>query len=818
MTSRRNHYVPQWYQRRFLKDPSSRLFYLDLNPDRITRPTGERVGPPALQQNSPKYCFCEQDLYTTTFLDIPNDEIERFLFGAIDRDGADAVRAVLSSDFEQVHKHFSGFFEYLDAQKLRTPKGLDWIKSRYRELRQIDLMLEMQQLRRMHCTMWLEAVREIVSAEDSDVKLIITDHPVTIYHPAFPPEADNCAYPSDPDIGLKGSQTLFPLGPDHCLIFTNLEYAQNPGRDDLHTARQNARHFGQTLTRVDTWIRSRKLPRDQIVAINHVLKSRARRFIAAAEETWLYPEQSNAMSWEQCGKVLLPPRDELSFFEGETYIGYKDGRTSYQDAYGRTSRSHEYLKKDPPEKDPSPDEYCTCGSGRTHAACCRDMLPEDRMPSDVFSIRERNLMFVRAVEDILGLNVGKSWDDVRRELSDDQIKQIHVAFSGLWPPRDTDIASLLPRPDARAFRALYVGLVDARTIAVSVVGWLRYFDEVFLLHPFVNALAIRPEYSPIDTPSKYKEQTLKNVALLLALAPYIQAGMVHLIPDPLELNTSLREVVWNIAREKRQTLQLDPGDLEVTTRLGEDDFKRALGRLPDANLRDMFARNDPQLSQEQLNNVVKYIKSQHEEDPLALLQPATPGEGGAQMHTTRGVNFELGLFLAQLVGAAIYTDQFMTKADLASAEIQHTDREAKIECRFPVVLQVYSDVADVLRAREQASAREFRAALRDLWNAILAADNSRDHAQYEQATRRLKDLATERCTHSARNDPDNSLQAEFEIDAQLSIPSAGYGLNAVRRFLITFGRRRHIESIPLALLFGRVAQAEQVAAASDEPR
>ena len=47
----------------------------------------------------------------------------------------------------------------------------------------------------------------------------------------------------------------------------------------------------------------------------------------------------------------------------------------------------------------------------------------------------------------------------------------------------------------------------------------------------------------------------------------------------------------------------------------------------------------------------------------------------------------------------------------------------------------------------------------------------------------------------------------FEIDAQLIIPPAGYGLTAVRRFRVAVGRRRHTNRVPLALLFGRAASA-----------
>jgi hypothetical protein len=782
------------------------LYYLDLAPQRVILPTGKHVGPPALQRNSPRLCFWEQDLYTTTFSGTPNDEIERFLFGAIDREGANAVRAILSADFEQIHNYFLGFFAYLDAQKLRTPKGLDWIKSRYSDLNQLNLMLEMQQLRQMHCTMWLEAVREIVSAENSDVKFIITDHPVTIYHAHCPPASDSCVYPGDPEIALKGSQTLFPLGPDHCLILTNLEYAQNPDRCDLVTQRQNARYFGETMTRIDAWIRSRKLSRDEVIAINHILKSRARRFIAAAEEAWLYPERAAVMTWDKCGKVLLPPHDELWHFGGETYIGYKDGGTGYQDAFGRTSPSYEYLKKKPPKKDLAPDDCCSCGSARLYGACCRELLPEDRMPSDVYSIRERNLMFIRAVEDILGMNEKKNWNDIRRELSDDQVKRIHIAYASLWP-KDTDIVSLLPRPDNRIFRALYVGLVDARTIGISVIAWLRFFDEIYLLNPFVNGLAMRPEYSPIEAPSKYKEQTLKNVALLFSLAPYIQAGIVHLIPDLMELNTSLRNMISNIAQEKRQTMRLSSEDLDLARRLGEDDFKRTIGRLPDAKLRALFRRHDPGLSVQRLDQLVKCFRAQHEEDPLALLQPFVPGEAGGQVQISRGINFELAMFLAQLVGAAIYTSQIMTKKDLNSAAGVNDPHVSTGEIHVPLALKVYSEASDVFRTRDSASMREFRIALRALWNSALAGSDDKDQVEIENAARRIKELvAVERSTNNVQRDSVSSLKTEFEIDVDINIPSGGYGLNVVRRFLITFGRRRHIKSVPCAILFGQAAQ------------
>ena len=47
----------------------------------------------------------------------------------------------------------------------------------------------MQGIRMMHCTIWSEGVREIVSAETANVKFIVSDHPVTIYNHACGPSA-----------------------------------------------------------------------------------------------------------------------------------------------------------------------------------------------------------------------------------------------------------------------------------------------------------------------------------------------------------------------------------------------------------------------------------------------------------------------------------------------------------------------------------------------------------------------------------------------------------------------------------------------------
>lgn len=806
VTTHRNHYVPQWYQRRFVRNAKTPLFYLDLAPERTILPDGRAVGPPALQRNSPKYCFWGQDLYTTVFGGVENDEVERFLFGTIDSDGANAVRAIVEGDLRRIHDHFRCFFEYLDAQKLRTPKGLDWIRSKYPELNQVDLMLEMQHLRQMHCTMWMESVREIVSAEESEIKFIITDHPVTIYHPDCPPNSLQCAYPDDPDIARIGAQTLFPLGNDHCLILTNLQYAESPERSDLLEERENARHFGGTISRTDAWIRTRRLDAGQVVSINHILKARARRFIAATEESWLYPERSASPTWSDHAKVLLPPEDELWHFGGEIYVGHKDGKSSYQDEFGGTSKAHEYLTKDPPAEEPRPEDWCTCGSGYQYRECCRDLDAEDRPPSNLFGIRERNLMFIHAIDEILGLNAGKNWEDVRRELSGAQVARIHSAYASLWP-RDTDLADLLPRPDVRKFRALYVGLIDPRTIAASVIAWVPYFDEILVLNPFMNAAFVRPEYSPIESPEQFKEQTIKNVALLYALLPYVQAGIVNVVPDPLEFNETFRQMAWSSAEARAGGFRPSPDDLELACHLGRDDLRRAIGRLPDDALRRQLRLSSPGIAEDELEATIAYIRAEHSADPLALIQIASVGNGGSQLQQFRGINFELAVFLAQLTGAALYSDQQASANDLMAASTSAGgDESGSEEHRLKIRLSVGDESSAMMARRDVSLYKAFRNALLSVWKASVA----RKSPEPELLLEALQDVeAASQALRAVAADaprPDSKASQDFEIDAALMTPSRGYSLKAAQRLVLAFGRRKHISSVPVALLFGRSAK------------
>ena len=93
---------------------------------------------------------------------------------------------------------------------------------------------------------------------------------------------------------------------------------------------------------------------------------------------------------------------ELWHFGGEIFAGGKKGDpVYYQDAFGRTTRPSGRLCKEV-KKEIGVNDPCPCGSGRKYKKCCKDKPPSQRPSFEEYSIRERNLILINAVTDILG--------------------------------------------------------------------------------------------------------------------------------------------------------------------------------------------------------------------------------------------------------------------------------------------------------------------------------------------------------------------------------------------------------------------------------
>ncbi len=802
--TRNNHYVPQWYQKGFLSK-ENKLFYLNLTPDEITLPSGKIFRHNDTKIWTPAQCFYEYDLYTTFFGSFISDLVERDLFGEIDAIGAKAVKAFIDGNPSDQHDHFLDFFRYIDAQKTRTPKGLTWLKEKYAALDQLNLMAEMQAIQQLHCTIWLEGTREIVSAKNSRTKFIISDHPVTIYNYAFPPGSVECMYPRDPSIALKASQTIFALDRDHCLILTNYEFASDPKLSDPKNKRTNARNFGETLVRTNAFLRDRALDESQVCEINYVIKQGARRYIAAEEKEWLYPEKDRSIKWEDIKETLLPPANKVYEFGGEMFVGSKSGKVHYQDAFGRTSGNIDYLNKALPTKDIKPNDNCPCGQGRKYKNCCKSKDFSKRPAWNVYSIRERNLFLYEEICEILGFNDGKEWDDVRRELDDEKVKQIHLAFGSLWPT-ETDIISLLPKSDGK-LRAIYSGVVDVRTIPQYVTTATLYFDEIIIHHPFINPKNMSAEYSPTERPSIYRQHTLKTIALLFMLHPFIAAGKVNLVPDPVIFNKHLRFEVTKTAKKRRIGLDINEQEMEKFGKILAEDQERMLYNLSPAQKRSQIIKTYPNASDEIVNGMIELMEKKRMEDPLSLLQDDLYENGGQIDISTMGPNYEMSLFLAKITGAVLITDSPTRWEEFTNGQQPHgassqTHWQSLIstisKIDFPFVLDLHI-ISELWRNGKFGK-------MRSVWQNLYRVINSSSQLKIADSTKALEKELLDACEEAKKDLASMKAHPEMEIEkyqfeASFSpiIPTGGIADQNVLRFLLACGLDEYAKSVPLAI-------------------
>ncbi|NWF17156.1 DUF4238 domain-containing protein [Pseudomonas reactans] len=336
---RHNHYVPEWYQKRFFPSATDtrKFYYLDLHPETVKVESGHSYKRADVMYWGPQKCFAERDLYTTKFADFESTEIEEKFFGEIDKKGKRAVEYFSEFSHPSVDRNaFMDLMNYISVQKLRTPKGLEYLKSKTNTLEKNELLFRLQQFRNVFCTMWAECTWQLADCLDTETKFIISDHPVTVYNKGFFPRSALASKYGDPEIWNSGTHTYFPLSETRILILSNLSWVRQPYGNPLAN-RPNPNLFRQTIFNFTSIQTHRNLDELEVLKINHITKARARRYVAARQRDWLYPEKHfSYKSWSDFGdEYLFMPDPRSVGFATQTIIGYENGRSQVFDEYGR---------------------------------------------------------------------------------------------------------------------------------------------------------------------------------------------------------------------------------------------------------------------------------------------------------------------------------------------------------------------------------------------------------------------------------------------------------------------------------------------------
>lgn len=330
-----HHYVPVWYQRRFLTDGQSKLYVLDKRPDAIQTPSGIKYHN-ALRQVGPPSAFCLDHLYTLIQGRAYTDAIETQFFANIDTRGSQAIAFFDNYEVKEgVQDALEVLSKYIAAQFFRTLKGLRFLKTITGAATHQDALRALPRLYRQLETMWLASVWEIICADECETKFIVSDCPVSAYNRGVYPGSREIVRLGTPSPTRVGTQTFFPLSPTRCLVMTHLQYVRNPKGQPLRTI-ENPRSFEDWLFDLRKIQRGRQVNDYYVQSVNHVLKVMSHRYIASSKPDWLFPEKAiGSTTWPQIGgRDFLMPDPRLVSFTTGVVARFDSGRGMALNEYG----------------------------------------------------------------------------------------------------------------------------------------------------------------------------------------------------------------------------------------------------------------------------------------------------------------------------------------------------------------------------------------------------------------------------------------------------------------------------------------------------
>lgn len=415
-------------------------------------------------------------------------------------------------------------------------------------------------------------------------------------------------------------------------------------------------------------------------------------------------------------------------------------------------------------------------------------------------------MLYLGVTRILGLDQGRNWLEVRRNITSDHIRDVHVLYRALWPI-ETDILQLLPKPDGRP-RAVYTGSLHPDAITNFALGTALYFGEVIIENPFVHAAHVWPEFSPIDNPQAYHQEFIKTVYLFLTLMPLVETGYVNLIPDPTVFDLHLQQQMLQLARERSVTMKVSP-DLEPRAmELMKLDFRRNLMSMPDDGLRSQLRRSSPELSETEMDDVVAYMHRARDLDPLAAVQDGLlDGKGGQLNLAKMAPNFEMALYIAQATGASIVTDSphrwreiQLAIARQGGGRPMRIPAFAKAMAASPVGF--VNDVEDFFAAASTQAFEGYPPILRDAFKYLAQIEQRGPKPNFEAGlAARLTRLHRTSQARLRKTVKTSSLGRVHGI-----FPAGGIQDNTVNRLLLMSSSEHHLHNVPAAFLIEQAAK------------
>ena len=244
--------------------------------------------------------------------------------------------------------------------------------------------------------------------------------------------------------------------------------------------------------------------------------------------------------------------------------------------------------------------------------------------------------------------------------------------TNLWPP-ETDLPSIMPTPDGK-LRGLYLGDIRPELTLKNLIRFSLYTDHLFVINPFHNPWIMQPEYNPIENPNQFKTDTVNLLHFLFSVAPWIEAGLLSLIPDPGDINVKLKWETARLAKARIGDREPDERDLEEARAVGREELRRTLFALPDESILRAIEKSGQTLTDDQKQQFLRYARRELQNDPIALEQPVADNYREGQLIPMRaGANLETALMICSITGAFPYTNMHTKWREIIEAREQMSE-------------------------------------------------------------------------------------------------------------------------------------------------
>tara|TARA_R110001592_G_scaffold363363_1_gene685200 strand:+ start:4064 stop:5020 length:957 start_codon:yes stop_codon:yes gene_type:complete len=194
------------------------------------------------------------------------------------------------------------------------------------------------------------------------------------------------------------------------------------------------------------------------------------------------------------------------------------------------------------------------------------------------------------------------------------------------------------------------------------------FDELLIDTPIINPNNVKPEFSPIHSPGKYKYQALKDFLFMLQMEPFIRLGLINLIPDPCDFDLPLMRAMMDMARNRSNSrIVISKQDEQLQFRLAIEDLLNSSSLAP-KNARIRLLMREFGLDQATATETIDQLETVAESSPLVMLQQQDIETCSQFLQFHMGPNYEMSLFLAQVTGSTIITDSGSRWQELTTAQ------------------------------------------------------------------------------------------------------------------------------------------------------